>query len=177
MATVIAVPELIAAATRDLATFGSAVNAAHMTASAPTLCVAPAAADEISAGIAHLFSDYARDYGGLAGKAAAFHEQFVQHLSASAGAFASTEAANAASLQPSLASAGSVVGASVPSPAVPTNLLLNAFGLYALLLTPLTALLPLIASYGSILDPAVYQLLLVPLQILYLPFLFGFVFF
>jgi hypothetical protein len=89
------------------------VSAAHMTAAAPTVAVIPAAADEVSAGIAHVFSGYAQDFQGLAGHAAAFHEQFVQHLTASARSYASTEAANAAVLQPPNANAGSFVGAVV----------------------------------------------------------------
>ena len=113
MSSVIATPDLIAAAATDLAAIGSTVSAAHMTAAAPTVAVIPAAADEVSAGIAHVFSVYAQDYQGLAGQAAAFHEQFVQHLTASAGSYASTEAANAAVLQPSNANAGSFVGAIV----------------------------------------------------------------
>jgi PE family len=113
MSSVIAAPDLIAAAATDLAAIGSTVSAAHMTAAAPTVAVIPAAADEVSAGIAHVFSVYAQDYHGLAGQAAAFHEQFVQHLTASAGSYASTEAANAAVLQASNANAGSFVGAIV----------------------------------------------------------------
>jgi len=113
MSSVIATPDLIAAAATDLAAIGSTVSAAHMTAAALTVAVIPAAADEVSAGIAHVFSAHAQDYQGLAGQAAAFHEQFVQHLTASAGSYASTEAANAAVLQASNANAGSFVGAIV----------------------------------------------------------------
>lgn len=109
MSAVIAVPELMAQAATDVASIGSTVNAAHMVAAAPTLSVLPAAADEVSAGIAHLFSGYAQDYQGLAGKAAAFQEQFVQHLTAGAGAYAGAEAVNVALLlQPLTAAAGSI---------------------------------------------------------------------
>jgi hypothetical protein len=106
---VIATPELMEEAARDLATIGSTVSAAHMAAGAPTVAVMPAAADEVSASIAHLFSLHAQDYQGLAGQAAAFHEQFLQHLTASAGSYASTEAAAASSLQPASGVAGSDV--------------------------------------------------------------------
>lgn len=74
----------------------------------------PAAADEVSAGIAQVFSQHAANYQAQAGRAAAFQEQFVQHLTASAGSFAHTEAANTALLQPltaSAASIGSAIGA------------------------------------------------------------------
>jgi hypothetical protein len=100
MSAVIATPELMAQAATDLSAIGSTVNAAHMTTAPPTLSVLPAAADEVSAGIAHLFSVHAQDYRALAGKAAAFQDQFVQHLSASAVFYASAEAANVALLQP-----------------------------------------------------------------------------
>jgi hypothetical protein len=105
MSYLIAAPEMMAAAATDVAAVGSALSAAHM-AAAPTVAVVPAAADEVSAGIAHLFSRYAQGYQALAGQAAAFHEQFVQHLTASAGSYAATEAVNASLLQPLNAVAG-----------------------------------------------------------------------
>ncbi len=111
MSSLLAAPEMLASAATDLATIGSTLSAAHMAAVAPTLALMPAAADEVSASIAHVFSVHAQDYQGLAGQAAAFHERFVQHLTASAGSYASTEAANAASLQPLNAIAGSFTGA------------------------------------------------------------------
>jgi hypothetical protein len=114
MSAVIAVPELMDEAATDLATIGSNLSAAHMTAAAPTLAVLPAAADEVSKSIAHLFSGYGQEYQKLAGQAAASYEQFVQHLTASAGAYASAEAANTALLQPLTATAdsiGSAIGA------------------------------------------------------------------
>ena len=100
MSYVIAAPEMMTSAAADLATIGSNVNAAHMVAATRTTAVLPAAADEVSASIAHLFSEHAASYQALAGQAAAFNDQFVQHLTASAGAFAHAEAANVALLQP-----------------------------------------------------------------------------
>jgi predicted RecA/RadA family phage recombinase len=97
---VIADPEMMTAAAADLATIGSNVNAAHMVAAARTTSVIPAAADEVSAGIAHLFSQHAANYQALAGQAAAFQEQFVQHLTAGAFSYANIEAAIAAALRP-----------------------------------------------------------------------------
>jgi hypothetical protein len=114
MSAVIAVPELMAEAATDMATIGSNLSAAHMTAKAVTVAVLPAAADEVSASIAHLFSGYGQDYQKLAGEAAASYEHFVQHLTASAGSYASAEAANTALLQPLTATAdsiGSAIGA------------------------------------------------------------------
>jgi hypothetical protein len=100
MAYVIAAPEMMTSAATDLATIASNVSAAHLAAAAPTVAVIPAAADEVSAGIAHVFSQQAANYQALAGKAAAFHDRFVATLHASAGSFAATEAASAAALRP-----------------------------------------------------------------------------
>jgi hypothetical protein len=94
-----AVPELMAQAATDLATIGSTVNAAHMAAAPRTLPVRPAAADEVSTGIAQLFSQHAANYQAMAAQAAAFNDQFVQHLTAGAFSYASIEAAIASFLQ------------------------------------------------------------------------------
>jgi PE family len=113
MSLVTAAPELITAAAADIANIGSTINAAHIAAATPTAAVIPAAADEVSSSIAHLFSQHAQDYQALAGQAAAFHDQFVQHLTSSAGSYASAEATNAAALlQPLAAGASSVAAAS-----------------------------------------------------------------
>ena len=53
------------------AAIGPTLSTAHMAAAVPTVAVVPAAADEVSAGIAHLFSAHAQDYQALAGRAAA----------------------------------------------------------------------------------------------------------
>lgn len=103
MSAVIAAPELMAEATTDLAAIGSTISAAHLLAAGPTATVLPAAADEVSASIAQLFSLHAHDCHVLAGQTAVFHEQFVQNLTARAGSNADAEAANAASLQPAAA--------------------------------------------------------------------------
>ncbi len=126
MSAVIATPELMAQAATDLASIGSTVNAAHMTAAVPTLSVLPAAADEVSARIAHLFSGYAQDYHALAGKAAAFQDQFVQHLTAGAGAYASAEAVNVASLlKPLTAIATPVAAATIAAQSTLNDLITN----------------------------------------------------
>ena len=100
MSYVIAAPEMMTEAATDLATIGSTLRAAHLAAAAPTVAVLPAAADEVSAAIAHLFSSCAQDYHALAGQVAASHGQFVQHLTAGAVSYASTEDAIVALLQP-----------------------------------------------------------------------------
>lgn len=100
MSQVMVTPELVAESAADLANIGHALEVAHLVAAAPTVAVVPAAADEVSASIAQLFSTQAEEYQALAGQAAAYHEVFVQRLTASAGAYASAEATNAALLQP-----------------------------------------------------------------------------
>jgi hypothetical protein len=100
MSYVIAAPELMTAAAGDLAGIGSSLSEAHAAAAIHTVALVPAAADEVSAGVAHLFSGYAEDFHGLAGRAAAFQEQFVGHLKAGAGSYAAAEGVNASLLRP-----------------------------------------------------------------------------
>jgi hypothetical protein len=92
MSYVIAAPEMMTSAASDLAAIGSNVNAAHMVAATRTTSVIPAAADEVSTGIAQLFSQHAANYQALAGQAAAFNDQFLQHLTAGAFSYADIEA-------------------------------------------------------------------------------------
>src|SRR6516162_4845428 len=99
MSYVIAAPEMMTSAAADLAAIGSNVNAAHMVAAARTTSVIPAAADEVSASIAHLFSQHAANYQAQAAQAAAFNDQFVQHLTAGAFSYGSVEAFIASLLQ------------------------------------------------------------------------------
>jgi hypothetical protein len=108
---VIAAPELIEAAATDVAAIGSTLTAAHLTAAAPTVALLPAAADQVSASIAHPFSQHAHDYQAMAARAAAFQEQFVRHLTAGARSYAAAEAENTALLQPLNATAGSSASA------------------------------------------------------------------
>ncbi|OBI74273.1 PE family protein [Mycobacterium asiaticum] len=119
MSNVMATPELIKAAATELATVRSTLDAAHIEAAGPTLTIQPAAADEVSAAIAQLFSREAEHYQQAAGQATAFHDQFVQRLTAGAGGYASAEAGNAALLQPAAASVGSaavdVLGVTIPT--------------------------------------------------------------
>jgi len=153
MSYVIAAPEMLAAAAADLATIDSSLSAAHTAAATPTVALVPAAADEVSASIAHLFSRHARDYQALAGQAAAFHEQFIQNLDASAHSYASAEAANTSSLRSLDASTGSHAsanaGAQNQSPnqfssLLPVNVTVGeAFGLLVLFFLLLPVELPL----------------------------------
>jgi len=105
MPNVLVVPGAIAAAATNVSAVGSTVNAAHMAAAIPTGAVIPAAADEVSASIANLFSQHAANYQALAGKAETYLGEIVQHLKTSASSFAAAESANTASLLNSSASA------------------------------------------------------------------------
>ncbi len=111
MSWVTAAPDLMTTAATDLTSIGSTLTAAHTAAAASTVGVLPAAADEVSAGIAQLFSEHAQDFQGVAGQAAAFHQQFVQKLTASAASYSTAEAASVAALQPATAVTSSVAGA------------------------------------------------------------------
>jgi hypothetical protein len=96
MSSVMVVPEFVGQAAGQLESLGAELSAAHAAATAPTTGIVAAARDEVSAAIAGLFSQHAQQYQARAGQATAFHEQFVQHLTASAHSYAATEAANAA---------------------------------------------------------------------------------
>jgi hypothetical protein len=146
MPYVLAAPEMIATAATDVAAIGSTLSAEHMAAAGSTVALIPAAADEVSASIAHLFSLHAQDYQSLAGQAAAFHDRFVQHLNASAGSYAGIEAASAASLQPLNASSRASANAALPGLSLNSvnnvlgQLAVFAYGVGVLLLDSLLAL-------------------------------------
>jgi hypothetical protein len=89
-------PGVLGSTASDLTGIGSALAQAHAAAALPATSVVSAAEEEVSAAIAALFSNHARAYQALSAQAAAFHDQFVQALTASARSYASAEAANAA---------------------------------------------------------------------------------
>jgi hypothetical protein len=91
MTFVIAAPEMMTAAATDLATIGADLSTAHTAAAEATLALAPAAADEVSVGIAHVFARHAHDYHAVAGQAAASQDHFGRNLKASAASYASIE--------------------------------------------------------------------------------------
>ncbi|MCV7122656.1 PE family protein, partial [Mycobacterium lacus] len=99
MSFVIAAPDRLVAAASDLAGIGSALGVANATAAAHTTELLAAGADEVSAAIAALFSAHGHAYQTLSARAAAFHAEFVQVLTAGASSYASAEAANASPLQ------------------------------------------------------------------------------
>jgi hypothetical protein len=99
MSFVIAVPDMVASAASNLTSLGSMISEANAAAAGPTTGVVAAAGDEVSAGIASLFSSQARDFQALSAQAAAFHAQFVQALAGAGNSYAATEAANASLLK------------------------------------------------------------------------------
>ena len=95
MSFVVATPEALAAASRNLTGIGAAITKAHAAAAAPTTSVVAAARDEVSAAIAELFGSHGQAYQAVAGRAAAFHDEFVANLGATGTSYAATDAANA----------------------------------------------------------------------------------
>lgn len=89
------IPEELAAAAAQLATVGGSLTAENAGAAAPTTTIAPAAADEVSALQAGIFTTYGTIYQQIAAEAQAIQDQFVNILGLSASTYGTTEAANA----------------------------------------------------------------------------------
>lgn len=96
MAFVNTQPEALATAANGLRVIGSVLAAQNAAAAGPTTTLAPAAADEVSALTAVLFTAHARTYQEVSAAAAAIHEEFVRTLGLSSESYAATEAVNAA---------------------------------------------------------------------------------
>lgn len=121
MSYVSVLPATLATAATEVARIGSALSLASAVAAAQTSAVQAAAADEVSAAIAALFSAHGRDFQALSARAAAFHHEFVQALAAGAGSYAVAEIAAASPLQ-SLIDVFNALGASPTAlPAVPAG--------------------------------------------------------
>ncbi|OPE47076.1 hypothetical protein BV508_23420, partial [Mycobacterium intermedium] len=99
MSFVIATPELLQNAATELARLGSTLNTTNATAAAQTTGILAAAEDEVSAAIAALISAHGQGYQALSAQVAAFHDRFVQTLTAGAGSYGAAEAAAATPLQ------------------------------------------------------------------------------
>ncbi|GAB7143321.1 PE family protein [Mycobacterium riyadhense] len=99
MAYLVAVPELLSSAARDLFGIGAALGAANAAAAVPTTEILAAAEDEVSAAVASLFAGNARQYQALSAQVDALHQQFVESLAASSGFYAAAELDNANPLQ------------------------------------------------------------------------------
>ncbi|MGZ4582869.1 MAG: PE family protein [Mycobacterium sp.] len=95
MSFVVAEPELVQAAAQNLANLRDTLAEASASAAAPTTGVVAAAEDEVSALVAQVFGSFGQEYQMLSAQAQIFHAQFVNLLNAGAGAYLSTEVANA----------------------------------------------------------------------------------
>lgn len=118
---------MLAATATDVAEIGTAIRDASAAAAGPITGVAAAAADEVSAATADLFSTYAHDFRALLNQAASFHDRFARALAGAASTYAAAEAANTASLAggPLIHSAAGALGtmANQASQAVTTTAL------------------------------------------------------
>ena len=89
-------PDVVLGAASNLAGLGDAIAARNAAAATPTTALAPAASDVVSAVTAAQFGSHGTTYQQIAAQAAEVHEQLVTALRSGAGAYALTEAANAA---------------------------------------------------------------------------------
>ncbi|MCA2244818.1 MULTISPECIES: PE family protein [Mycobacterium] len=97
MSFVSGAPDKLSAAAANLQSIGAALNAENTAAAGPTVAVVPAAADEVSVLAAVRFAAHAQRFQELSARAAAIQDLLAVMLAASAGSYAATEAANAAS--------------------------------------------------------------------------------
>jgi hypothetical protein len=110
MSYLVAAPEFLASAATDLSNIGSTLSAAKSAAAAPTTGVLAAAEDEVSAAIAAMFSAHGQGFQALSAQAAAFHDRFVQTLTAGAGSYVGAEAANVAAFTANPAASAAAAG-------------------------------------------------------------------
>ncbi len=89
-------PDVLSGAAGSLAGIGDAMVAQNAAVAAPTTGLAPAASDVVSAMTAAQFGQHGAMYQQIAAQAAQVHELLVATLRSDAGAYALTEAANAA---------------------------------------------------------------------------------
>ncbi|WP_205873886.1 PE-PPE domain-containing protein [Mycobacterium camsae] len=92
-------PEFLASAAADLQTLRSALDEVQAATAVPTTGLIAAGADEVSAAVAALFANYGQEFQAISAQVSAFHQQFVQALSAGAKAYAAAEVLNASPLQ------------------------------------------------------------------------------
>ena len=125
MSFLFAAPQELASAASDLAGIGSTVGAANAAAVAPTTGVVASAADQVSAQVAALLSEHGLGYQQVSAQMAAFHERFVQTLTAGASTYAQAES-NAAQ---TLTHAVNAPGAALPGqPSAPNGIGSGAAG-------------------------------------------------
>lgn len=98
MSLLVVAPDLLTSVATELESIRSGLGAANQTAAASTTRIAAAGADEISALVAALFAGHGQEFQALTAQATAFQRQFAQMLSAAAGSYGATEAANTSPL-------------------------------------------------------------------------------
>ena len=77
MSLLAVVPDLLQLAAGDLKSIGADLDTAHAAAAAPTTGLVAAGADEVSAAVTALFSEYGQAFQALSAQASTFHTQFV----------------------------------------------------------------------------------------------------
>jgi hypothetical protein len=118
MAFVNATPAAIAAAATQLEGIGNSFTTESSAAAGSTTSIAPAAADEVSALQAGVYSTYGQLYQTVSAEATAIHQQFVTLLQSTSGTYQATESANNIGAGANaLSSAGSGAGSAAASPA------------------------------------------------------------
>lgn len=122
-------PESLATAAADLESIRWALDAAHGAAAAPTTKLMAAGADEVSAAVATLFAKCGQEFQAFGAQASAFHQQFVQALSAGAGSYLASETLNASPLQTARGELLAAIGAPAgPAPAGVATLIMGGTG-------------------------------------------------
>ena len=122
------IPAALTTAAGDLSALGSSLVEANTLAATSTTDVVPAAADEVSAAIAALFSGHGAWWQQLAAAAQDFHAGFVQHLAGAAQEYLAAEVVNRGmvGLGENIASVQTGPGfAATVSSSVPVDLLLR----------------------------------------------------
>jgi hypothetical protein len=122
MSYVTVLADALAAAASQLEGIGTSVAAEDAAVATPTTGVIPAAADEVSALQAGIFSTYGQLYQTLSAQAQVIHQQFVNTLGTSANSYAATEAANqVGAASTPLSGLGSLLGGSSAATSAATD--------------------------------------------------------
>jgi hypothetical protein len=94
MSFIFAAPEMVQAAAQDLAGIRATLSEASAAAAGPTAAMLAPAEDQVSAAVAAMLGAFGQDYQAISAQTQAFHERFVNLLSAGGEAYLAAEAAN-----------------------------------------------------------------------------------
>lgn len=126
MSFISVVPDVMTAASANLADIGSSLRAAHAAAASQTTVIAAPAADEVSAAITSFFGSAGQEFQALGAQAATYHENFVGALNAGLGQYVTAEAANVQQTVANVVSAPAAAAAeSINTPFGPVSLTLG----------------------------------------------------